>query len=68
MFSDKDDLPSIVFDIGVAEVICRKDNSEVLQATIGPHLTAGYQGIVDKELTIGLNEDGEIKCSFGNGD
>jgi len=68
VFSDKDDLPSIVFDIGVAEVICRKDNSEVLQATIGPHLTAGYQGIVDKELTIGLNEDGEIKCSFGNGD
>ena len=59
--------PSIVFDIIVAEVVCRKDNTEVLKAAIEPHLTSGFNTICEKQLTIGLNSDCEIVCSFGGG-
>jgi hypothetical protein len=59
---------SIVFDVSLAEVICRKDTSDLIQKTIGKELTAGFKTIAQKQLTIGLDGDDEIRCSFGGGD
>ena len=67
VFSEEDDRPSIVFDTAFAEVICRKDNTEVLKAKIEPHLTSGFKAICEKSLPSGLNGDGDIACSFGGG-
>jgi hypothetical protein len=48
-------------------VICRKDTTGVLKATIEPVLTAGFKTLTQNNLTIGLNVKGEIECTFGNG-
>eukprot|EP00956_Cyclotella_meneghiniana_P043446 scaffold270636_cov126-Cyclotella_meneghiniana.AAC.2 len=52
---------TIVFDIAVAEVICRKDNAEVLKKTIEPALKKVIEAITNHKLTIGA-----LKCCFGN--
>ena len=67
VFSEEDDRPYIVFDIAFVEVICQKDNTGVLKATIEPHLTSVLKAICEKSLTIGLNRDSVIVCSFGGG-
>jgi hypothetical protein len=59
---------SIVFDVSLAEVICRKDTSDLIQKTIGKELTAGFKTIAQKQLTIGLDDNDEIQCSFGGED
>jgi hypothetical protein len=59
---------SIAFDIAIAEVICRKDNTEVLKKTIEPHIREGIEAITAKKLTIGWDAKGNVKCSFGGCD
>ena len=53
----------VSFDIAVAEVICRKDNAEVLKKTIEPALKKDIEAITNHKLTIGA-----LKCCFGNFD
>eukprot|EP00956_Cyclotella_meneghiniana_P036251 scaffold123208_cov22-Cyclotella_meneghiniana.AAC.1 len=55
---------SIVFEVSLAEVICRKDTSALIQATIGDYMKSGFKIIADSTLTIGQDESGNIICSF----
>lgn len=66
VFAEESETPTVIFDIGLAEVICRKDNAKVLENTIEPFLTRGFGIITENKLTIGLNEEGEIACVFGD--
>ena len=58
VFSEESETPTVIFDIGLAGVICRKDNATVLEEPIEPFLIGGFQIIVENELTIGINEEG----------
>ena len=53
------------FEISVAEVICRKDNAEILSMTIKDELTKGLRTIAENKLTF-YRENGLLACKFGD--
>ena len=57
---------AISFEVGIAEVICKKDTSEVIRKTICDHLTKHFKTIASNPLTIGFDRETQsIKCCFG---
>jgi hypothetical protein len=58
----------LTFDIAVAEVICKKDNAEVLKLTVEQHLTEGISAITKETLTFGYGSNGDMACFFGSCD
>ena len=61
-FSDKS---SVYFDVSVAEVLCRKDNAEVLEKTILTELTKGLKTMAENEMHIIRKKNGDYDCVFG---
>ena len=53
---------SLVFDLAYADVICRKDMSELINKTTGPHLKAAFQKIAYNTLSFGVDDNGMIRC------
>lgn len=55
----------VYFEIIVAELICRKDSSALLEKTILPGLTAGLKIIAEDPLHIYSDDhDNSLKCAF----
>lgn len=54
------------FEISVAEILCRKDNAELLSLTIKKKLTEGLKTIAEDQLQIFTNDKGETDCCFVN--
>jgi hypothetical protein len=59
---------SIIFDVSIAEVICKKDTSDLIQKAIGEPLEKGLKHIVESSLPIGYDREGKLQCRFGQGD
>jgi hypothetical protein len=57
-----------MYRLPIAEVICRKDTSEIIQKAIGEQLEKGLKHIVESGLTIGFDRDGKWQCRFDHGD
>lgn len=55
---------SIVFEVSLAEVECRKDTADLIEKTIGSILKSGFKKIAENKLTICQDETGNIICSF----
>ena len=66
VFTKESETPTVIFDIGLAKVICHKDNAKVLEKKIEPFLTRGFGTIIEDKLTNGLNKMGVIACVFGD--
>ena len=55
------------FEISVAEVLCPKDNAEILELTIKDDLTEGLRTMAEHDLVMGTDAQGSIvSCNFGN--
>ena len=55
----------LIFEVSVAEVLCRKDNADILQKTIEPRLSRGLEGISKSSLNIACDANGcVLSCSF----
>ena len=63
---EKEKHESFSFEISVAEILCRKDNAEILTLTIRDELTKGLKTIATNNLNISVDEKNEIVCSFGD--
>ena len=59
---------SLVFDCACADVICRKDRSELINKTKGPQLKAAFQKIAHNTLSFGVDDNGVMRCCFGAGE
>ena len=59
---------SLVFDCAYADVICRKDTSELINKTTGPQLKAVFQKIAHNTLSFGVDDNGVMRCCFGAGE
>ena len=60
-----DDVQSFSFEISVAEIICRKDNAEILELTIKDELTKGLDTLATEPLHFFLDATNKIQCSVG---
>ena len=56
---------SFSFEISVAEILCRKDNAEILTLTIKNDLTKGLKTIAEEHLNITVDDQNKVVCSFG---
>ena len=56
---------SFSFEISVAEILCRKDNAEILTLTIKDDLTKGLKTIAEEHLNITVDDQNKVVCSFG---
>ena len=54
--SDGKKIDSFSFEISVAEIICRKDNADILSKTIKDELTKGLDTLASNKLHFFLNE------------
>ena len=54
----------ICFEISVAEIICRKDNADILSKTIRGHLTDGLRTLAQNKIAMKLDDQGLIVCSL----
>ena len=61
---EDDVIESFSFEISVAEVICRKDNSVVLAKTIKKKLTEGLKTVALDDLRIFEDDEGLVDCEF----
>ena len=60
-----DDIQSFSFEISVAEIICRKDNAEILEKTIKDELTKGLDTLATEPLHFFRDATNKIQCSVG---
>ena len=58
------DIVPICFEISVAEIICKKDNAEILTKTIRTNLTEGLKTLSERDIVLGMNQSNKIVCSF----
>ena len=54
----------ICSEIYVAEIICRKDNADILSKTIRGYLTYGLRTLAQNKITTKLDNQGLIVCSL----
>ena len=59
-------IDSFSFEISVAEIICRKDNADILSKTIKDELTKGLDTLASNKLHFFLNDEGKIDVSLGD--
>ena len=57
---------SFSFEVLVAEIICRKDNADVLALTIKDELTCGLHSLATKQLNAFVSsDDGRVDIALG---
>ncbi|KAL7526841.1 hypothetical protein ACHAXR_001674, partial [Thalassiosira sp. AJA248-18] len=59
-----EDAEPISFEISVAEIVCKKDNADILKKTIKDELTKGFDTLAKNDLVFRLNANDQIECSF----
>ena len=53
------------FEISVNEILCKKDNADILRKTMKDGLTKGLQTIAENQLNLSIESKGLVHCSFG---
>ncbi len=61
---DDDDSHSFTFNTIIAEVICKKDNSEILKLTINNKLSEAMKEIAESKVEFQVSANGKVKCRF----
>ena len=56
---------SFSFEMCVAEILCRKDNAEILSRTIKGELTKGLERLSTEPLNIFVDDQGVLQCNLG---
>ena len=59
-------IDSFSFEMSVAEIICRRENAEILSMTIHNDLAKSIDTIATNELNFHVNDKDKIDCCLGN--